>query len=173
MLGIYSDEKIVDLAVTVLKTALSWQDEEQMNLAAEAYRQQLLNQIRKNDQAFVAKARQTHQNMVAASLIYPHVAFNPFYKGGKYWPDSVRIHERKPGQHQTLCGIFFEPSSSNTVSDLIEADGEFSPDFIKCGVCEAYGGIQIKQEKILWVSRIKRPPVIATASARQEIGASL
>jgi hypothetical protein len=86
---------------------------------------------------------------------YSHVAFQLSFPLTSFYPDNIKIHERRHGQDKTLCGLRFRPTvevNGNQLS-LISSEEKKNSKLIKCMVCGKLCGMQEIEDKILWVTK--------------------
>lgn len=155
---IYTDSEIEEIAVAAFGRAFSFPDESSKQGACDRVREEVKRTLQNRKAAEEAHTGAKRQRVLAASLKYPHVIFPPYYKVGLngYWPEGVRVHERRSGQNQTLCGISFDPGKFKSEPEVHPRKGPNTPYLKACRTCRAAGGLTTREEQILYVERLSK-----------------
>jgi hypothetical protein len=110
-----------------------------------------------HDAAMDARQMASEAKLLAETLRYSYVVFDPYYKisnSSQCWPSGMRVHRRRPGKNQTMCGVAFKPGGEEEERTLSTPPHHF----LKCRVCKSLGGLQEKGDTVLLVNRERRKP---------------
>jgi hypothetical protein len=86
---------------------------------------------------------------------YRHVAFQFSYlmRGVRYYPDEIVVHERRPGQDVTRCGMAFSAATDGGRPDLVGREEKKNSELVMCRVCSRLCGMRRIDEDVLWANK--------------------
>jgi hypothetical protein len=92
--------------------------------------------------------------VTADALQYEHVVFDPSLRmspGAKFWPDNMKVHQRRAGKLETMCGRLIKPVESKKRVQTLSSNPRGW--LRKCRVCKALGGLQVRHRRVALVSQ--------------------